>query len=302
MLTRLFLASVRANAGRTTLSVAGIALGVALGLAVHLINQSAISEMQQASRTLSGDADLSIRGGRDRRTIRFIGIDVFRAARLQPGFAAELNAGEDRLAALRPGNVFLNRAARELLARLPLNAAPGSLPVASGAGHALLHIAGNVDLPQYREPLAVMDIAGAQTTFNQTGRLSRIDIRLQPGIAPDTFRETLSAQLPPGLAISTPAQTDRQSAAVSRAYRINLTVLSLVALFTGGVLVLFTPGLSVGPRRPHVALFRTLGLTPVELLRALLAESAALGATRGIVGAALGLALPPPMLGKLGGG
>src|SRR5258706_1256609 len=348
MLTRLFLASVRANAGRTTLSVAGIALGVALGLAVHLINQSAISEMQQASRTLSGDADLSIRagreslggfdenvfatvlaapgvavaspilevdaspfvavtgadcgnGGRDIRTIRFIGIDVFRAARLQPGFAAELNAGEDRLAALRPGNVFLNRAARELLARLPLNAAPGSLPVASGAGHALLHIAGNVDLPQYREPLAVMDIAGAQTTFNQTGRLSRVYIRVQPVMAPDTFGETLSAQLPPGLAISTPAQTDRQSAAVSRAYRISLTVLSLVALFTGGFLVFSTQGLSVVRRRPQFAMYRTLGMTRVELLRALLAEGAALGATGGIVGAALGLAIAALMLDKLGG-
>ena len=64
MLTRLFIASIRANLGRTALSVAGIALGVALGLAVHVINQSAISEMQQASRTLSGDADLALRGGR----------------------------------------------------------------------------------------------------------------------------------------------------------------------------------------------------------------------------------------------
>src|SRR5260221_4279069 len=154
MLTRLFLASVRANAGRTTLSVAGIALGVALGLAVHLINQSAISEMQQASRTLSGDADLSIRagreslggfdenvfatvlaapgvavaspilevdaspfvavtgadtgnGGRGRRAIRFIRIDGFCAARFQPGFSPQLNAGGDRLAALPPRHVFL---------------------------------------------------------------------------------------------------------------------------------------------------------------------------------------------------
>lgn len=64
MLAKLFLASLRANLGRTLLALAGIALGVALGLAVHVINQSAIGEMQQAARTLSGDADLSIRAGR----------------------------------------------------------------------------------------------------------------------------------------------------------------------------------------------------------------------------------------------
>ena len=130
MLTRLFIASIRANLGRTTLSVAGIALGVALGSAVHVINQSAISEMQQATRTLSGDADLTLRGGRasisgfdegvletlrnderiavaspvvemnlvpenqagsNKQSIKFMGIDVFQAARLQPGFVGEVS-------------------------------------------------------------------------------------------------------------------------------------------------------------------------------------------------------------------
>ena len=232
MLTRLFIASVRANVGRTALSVAGIALGVALGLAVHMINQSAISEMQQASRTLSGDADLSIRagreslggfdesvfatvlaapgiavaspvleldalpvgaatgiGGRSRQSIHIIGIDIFRAARLQPGFVGELNVGEDRLAALQPGNVLLNRAARELLANLADKDSErrGTLQLKIGAENTTLHIAGGVELPQFREPLAVMDIAGAQTVFRQTGRLTRIDLRLQPGRVPDSF-------------------------------------------------------------------------------------------------------------------
>ena len=346
MLTRLFFASVRANAGRTALSVAGIALGVALGLAVHVINQSAISEMQQASRTLSGDADLSIRagreslggfdervfetvladpraavvspvleldalpvgaatgiGGRSRQSIHFIGIDMFRAVRLQPGFVGELNAGEDRLALLQPNNVFLNRAARDLLDKLPEHAEPGTLQVISGTERSpvRLHIAGSLELPQYREPLAVMDIAGAQTIFNQTGRLTRIDLRLQPGVVPDSFRDTLAAQLPPGLAINTPAQTDRQSAAVSRAYRINLTVLSLVALFTGGFLVFSTQGLSVLRRRPQFALYRTLGVTRNELLRALLTEGAVLGAVGGVLGAGMGIGIAALVLDKLGG-
>ena len=148
LLTSLFIASVRANPGRTALSVAGIALGVTLGLAVHVINESAIGEMQQASRTLGGDADLSIRAGREslggfdqsvfetvladpavavaspvletdappvaelmatdanriqraKKSIKFIGIDVLRAARLQPGFVGEVdntvseNSGDD---------------------------------------------------------------------------------------------------------------------------------------------------------------------------------------------------------------
>ena len=50
------------NRGRVALSVIGVALGVALGVAVHLINGSAIDEFAAASRALSGDADLVVRG------------------------------------------------------------------------------------------------------------------------------------------------------------------------------------------------------------------------------------------------
>ena len=50
--------------GRLALAVIGIVLGVALGVAVHLINASAAQEFDIAVRSLSGDADLVIRGPR----------------------------------------------------------------------------------------------------------------------------------------------------------------------------------------------------------------------------------------------
>ena len=340
MLTRLFIASIRANLGRTTLSVAGIALGVALGSAVHVINQSAISEMQQASRTLSGDADLALRGGRanisgfdegiletlrsddriavaspviemnlvpedqadsNKQSIKFIGIDIFQAARLQPGFVGEVsdkNSPSDRFAALQPSHVFLNHAAQALLSGS--SAAPSTLTVQTGAERKSLNITGKIELPQFKEPLAVMDIAGAQTLFNQVGNLSRIDLRLQPGVNIETLRRDLLPRLPPGLNLITPQQTDEQGAAVSRAYRINLTVLSLVALFTGGFLVFSTQSLSVVRRRTQFALYRTLGVTRRELMRALLAEGALLGALGGALGTALGLAIATFALKKFG--
>ena len=52
------------RAGRTLLSIAGIALGVALGFAVSLINRAAVEEMAAGMRSLSGEADLEVRGGR----------------------------------------------------------------------------------------------------------------------------------------------------------------------------------------------------------------------------------------------
>src|SRR5258707_15734089 len=50
--------------GRLALSVLAIALGVALGYAVQLINQAAINEFAAAVQTLSGEADLAVRGPR----------------------------------------------------------------------------------------------------------------------------------------------------------------------------------------------------------------------------------------------
>src|SRR2546423_9182431 len=60
----LLLAPLAQHKGRLALSVLAIALGVALGYAVQLINQAAINEFAAAVQTLSGEADLAVRGSR----------------------------------------------------------------------------------------------------------------------------------------------------------------------------------------------------------------------------------------------
>ena len=120
---------LRAAPGRSLLAVAAIAIGVALGLAVHLINASAASEFERASRQLSGEADLLVRGGRAgfdekiypllaktagvtavspvleleaalhgrRDTLKIIGIDALRAYALQPQLAGADNGARTTL-------------------------------------------------------------------------------------------------------------------------------------------------------------------------------------------------------------
>src|SRR3989475_6131248 len=60
----LLLAPLWQHKGRLALSVLALALGVALGYAVQLINQAAINEFAAAVQTLSGEADLAVRGPR----------------------------------------------------------------------------------------------------------------------------------------------------------------------------------------------------------------------------------------------
>src|SRR2546427_12716431 len=63
MLRLLLLGSHRPR-GRALLSVLGIALGVALGYGVYLVNLAAVDELAAAVRGLAGEADLEVRGGR----------------------------------------------------------------------------------------------------------------------------------------------------------------------------------------------------------------------------------------------
>ena len=63
MLRLLLLGSHRPR-GRALLSILGIALGVALGYGVYLVNRAAVDELAAAVRGLAGEADLEVRGGR----------------------------------------------------------------------------------------------------------------------------------------------------------------------------------------------------------------------------------------------
>ncbi len=144
-----------------------------------------------------------------------------------------------------------------------------------------LRVAGSIAAPG--PALAVLDIAGAQTHFGLVGRLSRIDVRLRGGVAAPTLLDTLV--LPPGVRAVAADDAEQRLSNLSRAYRVNLTVLALVALFVGAFLVFSVVSLSLAQRLPAFALLGVLGLTARERRALVLAECALLGA----VGSALGL-------------
>ena len=93
--------------------------------------------------------------------------------------------------------------------------------------------------------VANFDIGAAQWTLQRLGRLDRIDVRVRSGVAPDAWRARLAAMLPPGVVASAAAAERGRAGAATRAYRVNLTVLALVALLTGGCVVFAVQWLSV---------------------------------------------------------
>ncbi len=316
---------LRHHPWRSGAAVVAVMLGVSLAFAVHLINASALSEFSSAVRSVNGQPDLELRavqGGFDeslyarvaahpqvtqaspvlevstlatvpsgrRQALRVLGVDALSVTALAPSLLPVPAAGTDRFALFAPATAFLNPAARQLLGGTRLELQVGLRLVS-------LDVAGTVAAGG--GPLAVMDIGAAQDLFGRGGQLTRIDVRLAPGTVREDFIRALG--LPAGVTATEPGDAAQRVSNLSRAYRVNLTVLALVALFTGAFLVFSVLSLSVARRTRQLALLGVLGLTAQQRLRLVLVESVALGGAGSLAGVALGTGLAALALRLLGG-
>ncbi|WP_373764467.1 ABC transporter permease, partial [Delftia acidovorans] len=325
---------LRQHPWRTATALVAIMLGVALGFAVHVINQSALDEFSRAVRTVSGQPDLELRAmqgglpeslyGRVAQQpqvslaapwieatalagtatpvqLRVLGGDALRLAPVAPALMPRLFDGGGRLDLFAPDAVFLNATALEALGLTPEQARHTLLPWQLGGRAQTLRIAGTVAASG--PPLAVMDIGALQDSLQRWGQVDRIDVLLAEGAT----RESLLAELrrlpdwPAQALASRPGDDQQRIAEMSRAYRVNLTVLALVALFTGAFLVFSVLALSVAQRAPQFALLAVLGLTPRQRLGLVLLESLLLGMVGSAAGIALGAGLAWLALHLLGG-
>jgi putative ABC transport system permease protein len=149
--------------------------------------------------------------------------------------------------------------------------------------------------------LAVVDIAAAQQRLGRLGRISRIDVRLRPDANVSEAAQALRAMLPPGVVVAPPASIAGRAAAITRAYRVNLDALALIALATGAFLVFSTLALQAARRRQEFALLRALGVTRLGLCAALAFEGAVVGAAGAAIGLVLGVAGSHAVLDRVGG-
>jgi len=322
--------TLAANGLRVALTLACIALGVALAGAVHTVHTSALAEVDRAAHALAGKADAEVRGPRNgfddalfaaiaRRpevavaspvievdaplagrdgALRIVGIDALRAVRLQPGFVlnSTATAAPQASSLVDADALWLTpRAAARLGAK-----AGDDIRVIAGTAALKLHVAGVLDALESAGDLGVMDIAAVQWRFFRVGSLTRIDLRLRPGVDLARFRAAVASLLPAGVTVSESASLSGRAAAVTRAYRVNLDALSLVALATGAFLVFSTLALQAARRRQEFALLRALGVTRRGLAALLVCEALALGVVGAAIGTALGLAGSRELLARIG--
>ncbi|MGE5127818.1 MAG: ABC transporter permease, partial [Betaproteobacteria bacterium] len=300
----------------TGLMVLGVALGVAVVLAIDLANASARRGFERASEAVTGRATHQVLGGPGG-----LPQDVFRRIRTEAGLRSSTPVVEGHAIA-----VDLDRQPLRVLGLDPFSDAPfrtqlggGPLeqpglarllvdPRAAVVGAALaarygLHVgsplrlslqgrletlevagiahAGDPEQDTALETVVLMDVGAAQSLFRLGDRLTRVDL-----IASGEELRRLAPLLPPGARI---ARASEQAATVGQladAFQLNLTALSLLALVVGMFLIYNTVMFGVVQRRAVIGTLRLLGATPGQVFALVLLETAAASA----LGSALGIA------------
>ena len=313
------------------LSILGIALGVAVVVAVDLANESARRAFTSFAESLSGRATHRIVGGpsgvpeevyvrlrrsgvrslapvveRDvsavdwpGRTFHLFGIDPFAEGPFRSFVTSETPSTATSLAPLltRPSTALLAQATAAQLGLRPGD----TFAVRAGTRHHRLELVGVLiaaDALRARtlESLLVTDVATAQELTGGFGRLSYVDVIVPAGAAGQAWLERIRAQLPPAAEI-VPASASAQALAdLSRGFSVNLTALSLLALFVGIFLVYNTMSFSVVQRRPLIGALRALGVTRGEVWTLIMTEAFALGVLATAIGLPAGILLGAGLL------
>ncbi|HKB89496.1 MAG TPA: FtsX-like permease family protein, partial [Opitutaceae bacterium] len=148
------------------------------------------------------------------------------------------------------------------------------------------------DGPQIPENLLVLDLPALQTLTGKLGRLDRVEFVVEPGIRAAEIRNELKTRLEvlgkDRWTVTSPGARRETAEAMTRAFRLNLTVLSLIALLVGLYLILQALDGAVVRRRGEIAILRSLGVREGEIRFTWLLEAAMLGLVGGAVGLLLG--------------
>ena len=317
ILIRLGLRYISRRLFQSLLCVMGVALGVAVIIAIDIANASASRAFALSSEGIVGRATHQIVGGpngfdsalyvrlraelgikdsapvvselvriagRD-QALRLLGVDPFAEPPFRPYLAGQgQDVDPDALQRLiaQPGAAVISAS---LAGRLDL-AVNDRIQISAGGRLSAGQIVGilraeNNSSRQALDDVIITDIATAQEFAGRAGRISRIDLILTPGEV-----ERARAALPAGIRLID-VREENTIDQMTAAFEINLQAMSLLALVVGLFLIYNTVTFSVVQRRAVIGIMRALGTTRRQIFAFVLCEALMLAAA----GTALGLAL-----------
>jgi putative ABC transport system permease protein len=293
---------------RTALTVFTVALGVAVVVAIELAGQAAAGSFRSSIESLTGEADFVITstGGLDEQilatlvqlpysfrfspriedfasvngkgeAVPFIGLDLI-GDRLENNFDSHSRRRDASSAGVDP--IWVGKA---------LGLYPGDrLSLLINDTLRTFTVEDVLQSGQLGEQnVIVADIGLAQAVTGKAGKLDSITVRTPAGESASYWRKLLETHLPASVAIEPRGARAEENHKMLAAFRLNLRVLSYIALIVGAFLIYNTIAVSVVRRRNEIGVTRALGCTRLLILAGFLAEALFLA----IAGSAVGLAI-----------
>ncbi len=311
---------------QSLLFILGVALGVAVIIAIDIANSSAKRAFSLSAESVIGRATHQVVGGpgglssdlyREIRlglgiresapiieervrglelngqTLRLLGVDLF----AEPPFRDYLTAitvGKSDTA-FESLNAFITQPnavliSRTLADRFSLQQGD-SITLRANARTVPVQIIGILEpddqvSEQALDDLVLADIATVQEIVNKPGVISRIDLILPPE---SNLKDSIGALLPQGTRLITPDEGNDTLSQMTEAFELNLQALSLLALVVGVFLIYNTVTFSVVQRRPVIGILRSLGTTQQQIFVLILGEAFLLGLIGAVLGVGLGI-------------
>ncbi|HET8938580.1 MAG TPA: FtsX-like permease family protein [Polyangiales bacterium] len=304
--------------GRSSLTVLGIVLGVAVVFAIELANASVIAALRSSMTSATDKVQLTVGAEagvedaaldrvrevagveaaipvieatvRDERAhvqLAVLAVDLLSKVEAQHFIAPDSLHIDDELSLVNdPHGVLLTAeyARRTRVAigdKLQLETARGSKEFVV---HGTFEPRGAAT--GYAGDLVVMDVYCAQIAFDRGQRFDRIDIIAQPEADLRQLAERVQQALGGAVMVQAPRERSEEVERLLGGFQLGLTLASTIALFVGAFIVYNSLAISVARRRREIGIMRALGATGGQVLALFVGE----GALLGVLGTGIGLA------------
>ena len=143
-------------------------------------------------------------------------------------------------------------------------------------------------VPSLPQHLLLMDLPEAQSVLLRGDKVDRVEVLAQDSVLFPTLREEAGELLKSRWQVTGGANRRQLAGTMTQAFRLNLTILSLLALLVGGYLIFQALDGVVLRRREEIGILKSLGVTDRAIQIAFLIEAGLLGLCGGALGVLLG--------------
>lgn len=143
-------------------------------------------------------------------------------------------------------------------------------------------------VPRLPAHLLLMDLPAMRALLQCGDRVDRVEVLAQDSATFPRLREEAGALLKARWQVQGGADRRQLAGTMTQAFRLNLTILSLLALLVGGYLIFQALDGVVLRRREEIGILKSLGVTNRAVQAAFLLEAALLGFCGGALGVLLG--------------